>query len=359
MLRESKKNFLIDLLFFITVAAIIYVVFRFLAAYLLPFVIGLIIAALVQKPSRFISKHTRVPKGICSVLFVLLTFVIVVALISLLIVLVYNLAAKIGSALPEIINEINETWGIIQTALDDFLVGVPHDAQDSARNFISELIVDAGKTVTGWLPGFAASVAFGTPEYLVVIIVTVVASCYIAKDFEKLKALLTKAFKKSHLELIYEIKDIAYTNIFKILKSYLILMAITFVELSVGLLIMRIPSPFLIAGLIAFVDLMPVLGCGTVLIPWGIIALIQGNFLLGAGLLILYVIILVVRNIIEPKIVGDQVGMHPLITLLAIFVGFRFIGVLGIFVVPVACIIVTQLYKRGKLDFLHFSNAQE
>lgn len=356
MLREAKKNFLIDLLFFLTIAAIIYIVFKFLAGYLLPFVIGLIIAALVQTPTRFVSKHTKVPKGICSVILVLLSFGIVASLISLLVYFVYTIGAKIASTLPFIINEISETWDIISTVVNDIMVDMPGFAQNSAQDLISGLIVDAGKAVTGWLPGFAANIALSTPEYIVITIVTIVSSCYFAKDFDIIKSLFKKILKPNHVELISEVREIAFKNVFKLIKSYGFIMLITFVELSIGLLIIGVDNALLLALIIAIVDVLPVLGCGTVLIPWGIIALIQGNYLLGIGVLLLYVVILIVRNIIEPKIIGDQVGMHPLVTLLTIFVGLRFLGVLGMFALPVVAIILIQLYRNGKLKFSFIKN---
>ncbi len=358
MLRESKKNFLIDLAFLLTVVAIVYFVFKFLAAYLLPFVIALIIALLIQKPTSFVSKHTKMPKGICSVILVLLTYIIVASLLTLLGYFVYSLMIKIATALPYVFNELSETWNIITDSVNEMMSHMPGYAQSSVEDIISGLIVDAGKAVTGWVPSFAANIAISAPEYLVITTVTIVASCYCAKDFEKIRIFARRMLKPRHRQLIGEIKDIAYKNIFKMLKSYALIMLITFVELSLGLLIIGVDNALLLALVIAFVDILPVLGCGTVLIPWGIVALIQGNFPIGIGVLLLYAVILVIRNIVEPKIVGEQVGLHPLITLLAIFVGFRFLGIIGMFALPIVAIILTQLYNREKLDFKSFFRSE-
>lgn len=352
MLRENKKNFLIDLFFIVTVAALIYFAFKFLAAYTLPFVIGLIIAALIQKPTRFISKHTKVPKGVCSLILVILAYLLVGSILSLLVYFIYTIGAKLATTLPYIIDEVSETWKIVFENAKEIMSNMPGFAQNSAEDLVSGLIVDAGKAITGWVPKFAASIALSTPEYIIITIVTIVSSCYFAKDFDVIKTFFKKILKPSHIELLSDVKDIAYTNVFKLLKSYIIIMFITFIELSIGLLIMGVDNALLLALIIAFVDILPVLGCGTVLIPWGIIAIIQSNYLLGVGVLLLYIVILVVRNIIEPKIIGGQVGMHPLVTLLTIFIGLRFLGVLGMFVLPIVTIILIQLYKKGKLNFL-------
>lgn len=356
MQREAKKNFLIDFLFFITIAAIAYVSFRFLAAYLFPFVIGLIITIFVQKPAKFISKHSRVSKGMCAMILVILTYTSVAVIIYSIGYFIYVQGYKLASQLPQYFNEISETLSQLGDRINDSLGGISSDAKQSLSDIMGNFITTLGSSVTQWIPSFAASVALNTPEFIVVIIVTVVASCYIAKDLDKFKKIICELLKPKYITLAAEIKQIIYTNIFKLIKSYAIIMLITFIELSAGLLILRVNNPLIIAGIIALIDILPMLGCGTVLIPWGIIALIQGSYFLGAGLIVLYVIILVVRNVIEPKIIGGQVGMHPLITLLTIFIGFRLLGVVGMFVLPIVTIVLIQLYKRGRFDFLHFKN---
>ena len=354
MLRDTKKNFLIDFFFFITVAAIIYVVFRFLAVYLFPFVIGLIITILVQKPAKFISKHTKIKRGICAMALVIFAYIAVGVLIGVLAYVVYTQGYKLAGAVPQFINGLGESLSQIGGKIDNALVNMPDGARESVQNIISNLLTNIGSAAAKWIPGFAASVALNTPEFIVVIIVTIVASCYIAKDLDKLKKFVVGFMNPKYIKLASDIKQIIYKNVFKLIKSYAIIMLITFSELSVGLLILRVQNAVLIAALISLVDVLPVLGSGTVLIPWGIISLLQGNYLLGVGLLVLYVVILIIRNIIEPKIIGGQVGLHPLVTLLAIFIGFRLLGVIGMFTLPIAAIVVLQLYRNGQLDFLHF-----
>ena len=354
MLRETKKNFLIDLAFFITVAAIIYVVFKFLAVYLFPFVIGLVITVFVQRPAEFISKHMKINKGICAIIFVILTYIAVVGLISLIVYLLYTVGARFVENLPGILGEVTSSVGEFGKSIDGFMNNMPVQMQSSFSGMLDSFIGTLTSTLTEFVSGLATSIAFNTPEFIVVSIVTVVASCYIAKDIDKLKAAVKGFVKPEYYDIASEVKHIIYDNVFKILKGYLLIMLITFCELCVGLLIIRVPSAILIAMIIAVVDILPILGCGTVLIPWGIISLLQGKILLGISILILYVIILVIRNIIEPKIIGDQVGIHPLITLTLIFIGLRLMGVVGMFILPVLAIVIIELYKKGKLDFLHF-----
>lgn len=359
MLRETKKNFLIDLAFFLTVAALIFVSFKFLAIYTFPFLIGLIITVIVQRPAVFISKHTRINKGICAMILVILTYLLVVSLLALIVYFLYTAGARFVSNLPSIFSDLGATVSSLGSSVDSFVSTMPVEIQSSFGGITETFVETIGKTVSEFISGLATSIAFSTPEFIVVSIVTIVASCYIAKDIDKLKDSVKGFIKHEHYDLLSEIKHIIYDNVFKMLKGYILIMFITFCELTIGLLILRIPNAVLISVLIAVVDILPILGCGTVLIPWGIITLIKGNILLGIGILILYVAILIIRNVIEPKIIGNKVGIHPLITLLLIFIGLRLMGVIGMFVLPILAIVIINLYKTGKLDFLNFGESEQ
>ena len=120
---------------------------------------------------------------------------------------------------------------------------------------------------------------------------------------------------------------------------------LTVAELTIGFFLLKIKYAPLLALAIAIVDLLPVLGTGAVLIPWGIIWLLIGKIPLGISILVLYAIITVVRNFAEPKIIGGQIGIHPLFTLIAMFVGIKFFGVLGVFILPISLIVIVKYYK--------------
>jgi len=129
------------------------------------------------------------------------------------------------------------------------------------------------------------------------------------------------------------------------------MMLITFIELAVGLSILRVDGALSVAVLIAFVDILPVFGTGTIVIPWGIIELLKGNTLFAIGLAILYVIITVVRNVLEPKLVGKQIGLHPLVMLICMYVGVKVFGFTDLFILPIIAVIMKYLYDNDKIHF--------
>jgi predicted PurR-regulated permease PerM len=133
--------------------------------------------------------------------------------------------------------------------------------------------------------------------------------------------------------------------VFKILKGYALLSLITCIEIYIGFLILGINKAFLLALVIAVVDVLPVLGTGTVLIPWAVVSVLTENFQIGIGLTVIYIITILVRNFLEPKIIGMQVGVNSLFTLMAMFFGLKVLGISGLFLFPIILIVTIQYYK--------------
>ena len=127
------------------------------------------------------------------------------------------------------------------------------------------------------------------------------------------------------------------------------MMGITLVELSVGLLILRVNFAIPLAALIAVVDILPVLGVGTVLLPWAAMSCISGDFFRAIGLVMMYVIITIVRQVLEPKVISTQIGLFPLVTLLSMYVGLKLFGFFGMVGFPLVLIVITALQKDGKI----------
>lgn len=135
--------------------------------------------------------------------------------------------------------------------------------------------------------------------------------------------------------------------LFIYLRSYLLLFLLTFAELFLGFLILRIPYAGVLAFAIAVFDILPVLGTGGILLPWAAVLLIMGNTPLALGILVLYIVITAIRNTLEPKIVGKQIGLHPLATLIAMFIGLRILGIAGMVIFPVGLSVLVSLEKGG------------
>lgn len=133
----------------------------------------------------------------------------------------------------------------------------------------------------------------------------------------------------------------------KYVKSYSLIFFITFFELAIGFSLLRVQNAMLLGLLVAIFDILPILGTGGVLIPWALISAVLGDKAFALGVFTLYIIIIVVRNIIEPRIVGKQIGLHPLVTLVCMFVGLKFFGVIGLFGFPIALSVLVNMDRNN------------
>jgi sporulation integral membrane protein YtvI len=136
-------------------------------------------------------------------------------------------------------------------------------------------------------------------------------------------------------------------SIFGFLRSQFILSALTYIISLIGLLVLNVKYPLAIALLIIIVDIMPILGTGSVLVPWGGYLMLTGNLYVGVGLIVLFLVITVFRRIVEPKILGDSVGIGSLSALISLYVGFKLVGVIGVFIGPLVVIIYMAARKAG------------
>ncbi len=350
MTTESRKKFLIDIAFFAVIGVMIYLAFKMLSAYLLPFVIGIAASFLVQKPVKVISSKTKISKGFATVFLVVLTYFALLALMILIGYLLYNIVSAVAGFFPKYTPIITEALGKISTSLSLFM----NDLPDSVSGFLNELpnklISSLSSYATKLLSTTAAAVAKSVPGIIISIIVTVVASCYTAKDYDKIIKFAHNQLPKKTWDILITIKELLVTNVFKILKGYFFLMMLTFAELFVALTIIGKKNALMLAAIISIVDILPVLGTGTVLIPWALFCLVTGKIVMAICLIVIYVVITIIRNFLEPKVIGVQIGLHPLIMLVSIFCGYKLMGFLGIFILPMTLIIIIELNKQGKIN---------
>ncbi len=339
----KKKRFLINFAYISVSGILIFLSFAFLINYLAPFIIAVLIAFLMQKPAIFLSKRIKLKSGIIAAF---LSALLYIAVAFLAIFLIYKLTvflANFAEQMPKIFDEISVITNKLQQKFSDM---IPKKYSFALEDLWNNVLKKTSAVLGEYISGALTKIAKNMPSFLFSSIVALVASCYIAKDYNVLirftKALLGENVSKN----IIKIKIILFESVFKFLKGYLILTFFTFLELFIGFTVLKVKYAFLIAILIAFVDILPVLGTGTVLIPWAIISVFLNKIGFAVGLAILYVLVILIRNFLEPKIIGAQIGINPLFTLLAMFVGLKVFGVTGLFLFPIILIVIIKFYKN-------------
>ena len=171
-------------------------------------------------------------------------------------------------------------------------------------------------------------------------------SLYFAKDYNVVKKFVFSLIPHEKIMATKRVKNLLFLRVFKMLKGYLILSGITFLELFLAFLVLKIKNAFIYAVIISLIDALPVLGTGLVLLPWGIVNMLSGNIVMGVKIVIVYLIVAVVRNILEPKIIGQKMGIPPLLSLLIIFLGIRLFSFLGMIVFYITVVLVIDYYRE-------------
>lgn len=350
MEQERRKNFLINTLYFLTIAAGVFVFCKFLAYCLTPFVIGAVIALLVQKPALIISSKTKIKRSVAAAGLALTLFVGTAVLILFLGIKGISAAAGLIKEISGLARELSGIFLSIRSTVDSFFSRLPEELTSFAAEMYDSALSSLALSVTSFISSAAAGAAKNAPSFILSCVVCAAAGCYIAADFPKLAKFIRGICGKKIYANSLRVKGILADCVFKLVKGYLLIMALTFTELFIGFIILRIKYAPLLAALIAVIDILPVLGTGTVLVPWAAVELLLGKTAAGIGLAVLYGIITLVRNFAEPKIIGKQIGINPIFTLIAMFVGIKLLGIAGIFILPVTLIVVIEYYKNDTAE---------
>ena len=191
------------------------------------------------------------------------------------------------------------------------------------------------------------------PSVIIAFVVFLISTVFISSDYDKIKLFFVHQLSETTVFKVTTAWRLGVSSLKKMIKAYVIIICVTAFELTVGLYVLKFIGVFenpyivIIAFIIALIDIIPVLGTGTVLIPWSVISFITGNIGMGIGLLVIYAIVFVIRQIIEPKLVAGQVGLPPIVTIIAMYVGSKTLGILGFFILPFIVILIKVFNDAG------------
>lgn len=218
--------------------------------------------------------------------------------------------------------------------------------ETAAANIIGTIgskVTDLSGKLIVWI----SSVATRIPSILLNAIICLIATAFIAADFESISNFFRINLPDRTLSIASEFKDSLSEIVWKFIKSYFVIFLITTAEISLGFLIIGQARPLDLGMLIAVFDAFPIVGSGMILLPMTIITLTSGNIAKGIGLLIIYLVVVIARQIIEPRIVGKRVGLRPIVSLICMYVGTKIFGGIGLFALPILTAIITDMNDSG------------
>jgi len=358
---EKRKSFIINFVYAVICIGLFYVFIKYCLGVLSPFIIAFIVAYALQKPIKWAQKKLHLKShGIISFLLVLLVVCIIFGVLSIAVLILFDELKGFASYLTTQFSSIDELLVTLENYAMGVIVRLPQSIRGTVGEYVTNAFDSLGKgqsqidlsMLSAPLSG-AWSVVKSLPSTILSVVVAVVSCFFMASDYDKVKELVLGFFSDSKRKSVVKTKRTATKAITKLLKAYVTIMAITFAEMFLGLFLLKLIGVYdgsyiaIISFVTCIIDIIPVLGTGTVLIPWAVFNLIFGNFGMGIGLLVIYAAITVIRQIIEPKLVANQAGLPAIVTIMAMFLGVRIFGAFGIILLPFTVIILKLLYDEG------------
>ena len=369
--EKKKRAFLIDLLYAVAIMALIYVFFKYCFAVAAPFLLSFFFAVILQRPIRWLDKKTKNKyHTFWSILLVLLCVAIilgpVISIIAALFKEIGNFASYLGNQLNDLPTFLltlqNEILKALKFLPDSIYTSVSENITQFFGNLINDFDVSKlginmssiTSTLTSGISG-VYSVVKNIPSIIIAVVIGIIACILFTKDYKRVVRFIKLQLPDKHKNLLSETKKVFSSTILKMCRAYGLIMFITFCENFIGLSILNLIGVmdnnyvFVIAICIAIFDILPVAGSGGILIPWALVALVTGSVGQCIGLLVIYAIITVVRQYIEPKIVGNSLGVHPLVTLAGLYFGLKLFGFMGMFIVPICVMTVKAFNDAGRI----------
>ncbi len=350
---DKKRKFIINVIYFAMIVAFGYLILQYVVPVMMPFIIAFVIVWFMKIPAKWIAKKTNLPEHYLRMITVAIFYGIIVTLIMTVGFKISDFVKNFANDIPSFYqNKILPIISQVYSFVEENIAKIEPDFLAELEKMFTQLLTNLGQFVTKLsvtLVKVVSNFATRIPSLFIKLIITIVSSFFIAADYDKLFYWLNRIMPDKTMNGLRTLKKYAADVLIQYLRSYFLIFCITCVELSIGLSILKIPYPIGIAIIIAIFDIMPIVGLGGVLIPWAVIALVLTKYKLAIGLLILYIIITVIRNVIEPKIIGMQIGLPPLATLVGMVVGLNLFGIIGLFGIPITLSICLQLHRKGLL----------
>jgi len=319
-------------------------------SWVLPFLIALLLAALMERPVLWLGKRVKLPRWVASALCALALFGILSVVMYFLISLLISEMGGLFKQLPEWIAGLPDMAESFNARIQAMIAAAPEWLRTFFLNSLDR-IIEEGVTIPesvyttlgGWVTGLAGAL----PNLFLFVVTCILSTYFISSDFPRVKAFLILQLPELWRERAGRAKEHLRQTFGKWIRAQGILITLTFFQLCIGMLLIGIPYPLTVAATVALVDALPVLGLGIVLLPWAGFALLAGNTPRGLGLIILFAVCSLTRSFAEPKLVGEQIGLPPVMAMLAMYVGFKTFGVLGMLLFPFMAIMLKQMQEWG------------
>lgn len=318
-------------------------VLRWLSPLVWVLILGGAVAAVVDPLARKTAKGTRLPRKLCAGIYVILLLILLGTAVGWIVTRLWRELSSLGQWMNENPGWLEERGQQLIQWLQGVTDRIPF--LDGERVGVETWLQEAIGAWGAKLGSGAGNLLRRTPEAIMTLVVGILCCFYLSLDGRELFLAIRHRLPQALQSRVIRLSDGLRRGLGRYLRAYVLLMALTFSELWVGLTVLGQPYAFLLSVLIALVDILPVLGAGTVLLPWAAFAFLFHESPLGVGLLILYGVITIVRQVAEPYFVGESLGVHPLLILLCAFGCFLIFGFGGMLLGPLVAVLLRELAR--------------
>lgn len=354
----SREKFVSGFFYWGAVGLTLYLCIRYLLPACLPILIGGAIAVMLRPIAAGLCEKTKIPYKITAVLTILLAFLLVGGLLWWLgSLLLYQFSGFFGSLQSLYSDTVAPMLAELETGLAGLLGSLSPESTEQLGGMgevLGESIQGLLGKLSSWVMSTAGNLAAQLPGWLLSLSFAVLATVFMLLDYRIIVNFLKRQLPSRWYASVKDIIGFLSSTGKNIIRAYFFIMLITFVEVSLGLWLLGVEYYLVMGLLVAVLDILPIIGSGAVLLPWGLYLVVGGNLTLGGGILLLWGVITVVRTVIEPKILGDRIGLHPLVTLIAMVLGVQFGGMGGLIFAPVLATLFIYLNRQGYVKIIKF-----
>ena len=320
----------------------------YLFGLLSPFLIGYVIARLINPIADRLQKRCKIPRGISVMLVIIVTLVIIFGIVGGLGYKLFDEIRNLYYKWPQIFQSLSDNWFRVTSNINELYIGMPdyiQNALDEAWTGIYNQCIEFTKNIP--VVHFAQVVAKSLAPGLIWTVMFILSLYFMVSRHHEVRDFLHKLIGRSGTHKLSEIKKQIKTYLGGYVKAQLLLMVIVFLVMVIMLSLFDAPFSVLVAALTAFLDALPFFGSGIVLWPMAVVYFVDSNIKLGIVYVATYFIIMLLRRFIEPKLVSDKLGLNPLVTLISMYVGYKLWGITGLITGPIILMIIISIYKVG------------
>lgn len=350
MFEERCKKFLLYLFSAAAAAGLFYLVFRYLFWWLLPFLLALGVAAAAEPVVAYLRVHLRFRRSFSALLLTLVLLFLLGGLLSLLGTTLANQAYALLKKAPLLLERVPQLLDAFFARLDGYSAAFPQWLRDSLYGAVMRALSDAESffsDLTGRFLSFLGSFAAALPRRVLSGATTVLAVYFTIASYPTLCRMLKARLSGKTIRSLRLFRSGVTQSLSRYLRAELTISFLTFLQLLLGFFLMRQDYALLLAFLITLLDALPVFGTGTALVPWALLSLLFSSVPKAIALLALYLCTLLVRNVLEPKLLASQAGLPPVASLFAMYLGFCTFGVAGMIAFPFLLLLAAQTYRLG------------